>query len=196
MPRLPAHERRAQLLEVAAELFARHGYRGTTTAELARAAGISEPILYRHFENKHQLFLDLIEAAGEAVLAEWQARLNAAAGAEARLHVLLDNNPATDPRGRGIYRVFFGAFAEQEDPDVRAALRRHVRRLHTFLTTVLESLAAVGTVRHDVPAASLAWSLIDVGAGYALLSPVQSDRVQVEHHDAVVDRLEETLRGG
>ena len=106
------------------------------------------------------------------------------------------NNPATDPRDRGIYRVFFGAFAEQEDPDVRAALRRHVRRLHAFLTTVLESLAVTGTVRHDVGPGELAWSLIDVGAGYALLSPVQSDRVRDEHHNAVVDRLEETLRGG
>ena len=57
MARMKAEARRRQLLEVAAELFAANGYQGTTTAALAEAAGISEPILYRHFNNQLDLFV-------------------------------------------------------------------------------------------------------------------------------------------
>ena len=47
--RLPAAERRLALVEAAIRVFTDGSYRGTTTAEIARAAGVPEPILYRHF---------------------------------------------------------------------------------------------------------------------------------------------------
>ena len=59
-------DRRRQLLQVAADLFARLGYRGTTTKALADAAGITEPILYRHFDDKLDLFVNLVEASEQA----------------------------------------------------------------------------------------------------------------------------------
>ncbi|MCA9310819.1 MAG: helix-turn-helix transcriptional regulator, partial [Phycisphaerales bacterium] len=52
MTRLPAAKRREQLLDTAVVLFAERGYGGATTAELARAAGVTEPIIYRHFKSK------------------------------------------------------------------------------------------------------------------------------------------------
>ena len=64
MPRLQAADRRRQLLEVAADLFAHRGFGGTTTAELAKGAGVTEPILYRHFANKLDLFITLIDQVG------------------------------------------------------------------------------------------------------------------------------------
>ena len=45
MPRLKAPQRREQLIEVATKLFARNGYEATTTAAIALAAGVTEPIL-------------------------------------------------------------------------------------------------------------------------------------------------------
>ena len=51
------YERRHQgILDAAIQLFNDKGYSGATTAEIARSAGISEPILYKHFENKKGLF--------------------------------------------------------------------------------------------------------------------------------------------
>src|SRR5687768_7683292 len=52
MPRLKAAQRREQLISVATRLFAERGYEATTTAAIAEAAGVTEPILYRHFHNK------------------------------------------------------------------------------------------------------------------------------------------------
>jgi Bacterial regulatory proteins, tetR family len=50
--RLPAAERRHHLVETAIRVFSEGSYPGTTTAEIAKAAGVSEPILYRHFASK------------------------------------------------------------------------------------------------------------------------------------------------
>ena len=67
MTRLPAAKRREQLLDTATELFAERGYSKTTTAQLAKAAGVTEPIIYRHFESKRELFIALIDRTGETM---------------------------------------------------------------------------------------------------------------------------------
>jgi len=59
--RLPAAERRLHLIETAIRLFSEGSYRGATTAEIARAAGVSEPILYRHFASKRDLYMAALD---------------------------------------------------------------------------------------------------------------------------------------
>jgi AcrR family transcriptional regulator len=59
--RLSAVDRRQQILEVASALFARKGYRGTTTREIAEEAGVNEALLFRHFPSKENLYWTLIE---------------------------------------------------------------------------------------------------------------------------------------
>ena len=54
--RLSAEQRKAAIVQAALPLFARKGYAETTTKELARAAGVSEPLLYRHFPSKEALY--------------------------------------------------------------------------------------------------------------------------------------------
>ncbi len=53
---MPADQRREQLIEVAQGAFARAGYRGTTTLEIGREAGVSEKLVLKHFGNKEGLF--------------------------------------------------------------------------------------------------------------------------------------------
>ena len=59
--RLPAAERRALILQVAGELFARDGYAGTRLDDVAAAADVTKPVLYRHFAGKQALYLALLE---------------------------------------------------------------------------------------------------------------------------------------
>jgi AcrR family transcriptional regulator len=64
--RLSAKQRRAQLVEVASALFAEHGYHNLSMEQLAEAAGVSKPVLYKHFPSKRDLYLALLRnAAGE-----------------------------------------------------------------------------------------------------------------------------------
>jgi AcrR family transcriptional regulator len=59
--RLSALDRRRQILRTASALFARRGYRGTTTREIAERAGINEALLFRHFPSKEKLYWTIIE---------------------------------------------------------------------------------------------------------------------------------------
>src|SRR5262249_44325204 len=59
-------ERREAILSVARTLFARQGYHGTSTGRIARTAGCSEAVLYRHFPSKQALFAAvLVRSAGQ-----------------------------------------------------------------------------------------------------------------------------------
>ena len=53
--RLPASERREQLLDVAMTVFAANGYHGTSMNGVAKAAGVTKPVLYKHFPSKRDL---------------------------------------------------------------------------------------------------------------------------------------------
>jgi AcrR family transcriptional regulator len=59
--RLSALDRRRQIMRSASSLFARRGYRGTTTREIAQRAGINEALLFRHFPSKAKLYWTIIE---------------------------------------------------------------------------------------------------------------------------------------
>jgi AcrR family transcriptional regulator len=76
--RLPAAQRRTQLLATAVQVFAVEGYHQASMNGIASAAGVTKPVLYQHFESKHQLFAEVLEEVG-AQLGETVTK--AAAGA-------------------------------------------------------------------------------------------------------------------
>ena len=59
--RFSAAQRRTQILDVAVRLFARQGFQGTTTREIADAADVNEAIIFRHFPTKDDLYWAVIE---------------------------------------------------------------------------------------------------------------------------------------
>jgi AcrR family transcriptional regulator len=71
-PRMRGEDRRALILEQAKKVFAREGYRAASTGELARASGITEPILYRHFGSKQKLYLAVLKKLSEEFMERMQ----------------------------------------------------------------------------------------------------------------------------
>jgi AcrR family transcriptional regulator len=63
--RLDGDERRKRIVRAAVPLFARKGFAGTTTRELAEAAGISEALLFRHFPSKQSLYREILRLGCE-----------------------------------------------------------------------------------------------------------------------------------
>lgn len=59
--RMAAGDRRLQIVQVAMRLFSERGFRGTTTKEVAHAAGVSEAIIFRHFATKEDLYSAIID---------------------------------------------------------------------------------------------------------------------------------------
>jgi AcrR family transcriptional regulator len=67
--RLTAPERRALIEQAATELFAQKGYLATTVDEIVHAAGVTKPMLYRHFESKQELCIALLERHRDELVA-------------------------------------------------------------------------------------------------------------------------------
>jgi TetR/AcrR family transcriptional regulator len=170
MSRLPAAKRREQLLDTAAKLFALHGYAGATTSEIAKAAGVTEPIIYRHFPSKRELFIALIERTGEQTIKLWEHELRTAPDPAERLKRLIRANPMVTNRGRGLYRVIVTAMTEVEDPKIQEALNNHIQMLHQFLTKEVERAQEHHQVSARFSPGITAWALIDMGVGYGVLS--------------------------
>src|SRR5438874_7457076 len=63
--RLDSDERRQRIVDAAIPLFARKGFGGTTTRELAEAAGISEALLFKHFPSKQLLYREILRLGCE-----------------------------------------------------------------------------------------------------------------------------------
>jgi AcrR family transcriptional regulator len=59
--RMAGEERRLQILAVAVSLFSQKGFRGTTTKEIAQAAGVSEAMVFRHFATKQELYSAILD---------------------------------------------------------------------------------------------------------------------------------------
>jgi AcrR family transcriptional regulator len=181
MGRLPAAKRREQLLDCAAELFASHGYARATTSELARAADITEPIIYRHFKSKRDLFIALIERTGKRTIDQWRQDLANAEDPADRLKTLIGDNPMVSREGRDAYRVFLQAITEVDDDEIRKAWGTHIHSLHQFLAMELARAQENRRVTRHFPAELIAWLLIDIGLGYGVLSAM---RVEDHNFDA------------
>lgn len=86
--RMSGEKRRRQLIRVAIKLFSRKGFRGTTTKEIALAAGISEAMIFRHFASKEELYGAILDFKSDEVKThEWVTELRgyAAGGDDERL---------------------------------------------------------------------------------------------------------------
>lgn len=59
--RMAGEERRLQILAIAVSLFSNRGFRGTTTKEIAQAAGVSEAMVFRHFATKEELYAAILD---------------------------------------------------------------------------------------------------------------------------------------
>ncbi|MDA0745159.1 MAG: TetR/AcrR family transcriptional regulator [bacterium] len=70
--RLSQEDRRTQITEVAISLFAEKGFKGATTRAIAKAAGVSEAIIFRHFSTKEDLYDAIIEHTVEKRLTLWE----------------------------------------------------------------------------------------------------------------------------
>ncbi|MFG2139072.1 TetR/AcrR family transcriptional regulator [Streptomyces sp. NPDC048650] len=120
-------EARTRIEDAAARLFAERGYAGTTIGEIAAEAGLSKPMLYRHFDSKQELHLALLERHRDELAA-------------APIRELLDGEGDVDTRIAAMYDAWFGYVQSHPytwrmmfrdttgDPDVQAFHRDIQRR--------------------------------------------------------------------
>jgi AcrR family transcriptional regulator len=119
--RKTAEERREQILAAALQEFGAHGLHGTTTEAIARRVGVSQPYLFRLFGTKKQLYLEAIRRCLRETLQLFQEASAGKTGEEALDAIGKAYKGLLEDRIR--LRAQMQAYADSDDPDVRAVVR-------------------------------------------------------------------------
>lgn len=166
--RVPGKERRQLIIEAAAKLFSRHGFRGTTTREIARAVGVSEATVFKHFSTKEELYTAIIEAKTQA-----QQVLGIVGPlADARDDVALLRTLASELIARTqsdptlMRLLFFSALEGHALADL--FFRRRVQAIDDFLGRYIADRVASGAFR-PVDPLQTAWNFIGMVTFHILL---------------------------
>ena len=163
-PRMAAADRRRHLVETAIKLFTEGSYHGTTTAEIARAAGVSEPILYRHFASKRDLYLAALEDVWARTREAWERTLDEAPDACAAVEAIGKGHVSVRSPKLQLAELWVQALSEaSEDPDLRRHLRRHMREVHDFVADLIRRGQKEGAIAAERDADSEAWIMLAGG---------------------------------
>jgi AcrR family transcriptional regulator len=162
--RLPAAERRAALIETAIRVFSAGSYRGTTTAEIARAAGISEPILYRHFGSKRDLYLAALDHVWGRTRASWEEALGTTANVREAFEAMGRAHVTVRDCKFQMAELWVQALGEAaEDPELRRHLRRHMREVHDYIAALIREGQEEGVLHPNRDADAEAWTFLAGG---------------------------------
>ncbi|HWK92169.1 MAG TPA: TetR/AcrR family transcriptional regulator [Luteimicrobium sp.] len=175
--RMTADERREQILDAATTAFAEHGYAGTTTDEVARAAGVSQPYVVRLFGSKHDLFAAVFERVGNEIVASFEQVAPGPDAArdlgDAYVRLLADRNKL---------QVLMHGFVAGADPTFgRQARRTLVRAFEIFkeLTgqddEAARNFVAAGMLINVLLASEAPEHADEPGVGHLLLCAVGAD---------------------
>ncbi|HET7899570.1 MAG TPA: TetR/AcrR family transcriptional regulator [Candidatus Nanopelagicales bacterium] len=138
--RLPRRERRAQLLDAAREVFVAQGYHAAAMDDIAEAAGVSKPVLYQHFPGKLDLYLALLDASSEALVASIRKALASTSDNKLRVQATVQAyfDFVDDPGGA--FRLIF-----ESDLTNEAAVRERVDRTNDLCAELVSLVIAQDT---------------------------------------------------
>jgi AcrR family transcriptional regulator len=166
--RMSAAERREMVLEAAVIDFAVHGLAGTSTEDVARRAGISQPYLFRLFPTKKALFLALVERCFGRVQETFVAAAGELTGDEALAAMADSYTRLLDDRTLLLLQMQI--YAACSDPEIRDAARAAYKKLWEMVERVtglpfqtVVDFFAVGMLMNvaaamDLPAVDERWT--------------------------------------
>ena len=135
--RLPADERRQQLLEVACDLFARTGFHDTSMDDIAEGAGVTKPVLYQHFPSKKALYGELLEDTGRRLLDHLTRATSRATSGRERVEAGFRAYFQFAVGDRSSFRLLFGA-SIRSDPDFARTVDGVLRAAADTISDLIE----------------------------------------------------------
>jgi TetR/AcrR family transcriptional regulator len=130
VPRMRVEDRKELVLTAATEVFGEHGYVGTTTDAVAKAAGVSQPYVVRMFGTKEALFLAVLARALGRLLDTFQAAIDEGPD---DLHHRIGAAYGELLTDRGLLLSLMHAFVLGSDPAIGAAARRGFLQVYGLL---------------------------------------------------------------
>jgi AcrR family transcriptional regulator len=184
--RLPSEERRALIMEAAGRLFGEHGYDATRLDEIAAAAGVTKPILYRHFDAKQGLYLALLERHRED-LGSFGAAIPAAGSAQERLRAVLEVWFAYVEAHSYAWKMLFRDTGG--GPEIQLFRREVHARARAVVVEMIRSLSEARIPRRELEPLA---ELMSMGMGSLVLWWIENPEVS---RGAVVDSIARVWAG-
>jgi AcrR family transcriptional regulator len=135
--RLPAEQRRRQLLDVACDVFAASGFHGTSMDEVAVAAGVTKPVLYQHFPSKRALYTELLSDVERQLLDQLTRATEHAPTGRARVEEGFQAYFRFVTQNDAGFRLLFGA-SVRNDPDFAVVVRRAIDEIADLIAGLIE----------------------------------------------------------
>lgn len=140
--RLPADQRRQQLLDVARDVFSERGFHATSMDDVALRAGVTKPVLYQHFPSKRALYIELLQDTGAHLLRELEQATRRAPSGRERVEEGFAAYFRFVVQNRSSFRLLFGA-----------SIRADQEFARIVETTIVAAVEAISTLI-DIPASS------------------------------------------
>ena len=157
--RMRGEDRKALILEMATTVFAQKGYRAASTGELARASGITEPILYKHFGSKKKLYLAVIKKLSEEFMDRLRGMVERRAAndlLDSLSNLMLDYRNTAMAEHDNIH-LLLNAALESNDPEVAKLTQAHNRAMYALVHGLLEQAQKQGRLASQLDLSAAAW---------------------------------------
>lgn len=190
--RMRKADRKRQLMDHAKQLFVTLGYQHTTTEKIASQAGVTEPVLYRHFDNKKALFLEVLDDIRLTTIGRWQSETATIDDPLRRLHAIVDLYLGSTREHAVDFHIMHRSLVETDDEEIADCLRRFYLDSEKMLAQVIREGQATGVFRKEIDPRVGAWELIRNALGYTLTLPLAIPVYQEK--DYVPHAIESMLR--
>ena len=170
--RMRKADRKRQLMQHAKQLFVTLGYQHTTTDRIAQTAGVTEPVLYRHFASKKTLFLEVLDDIRQSTIHRWQTDTADIRDPLKRLRAIVDLYLGSTLEHALDFNIMHRSLVETDDAEIAACLRKFYLDSEEMLATVIKEGQETGVFRKDFDARIGAWELIRTALGYTLTLPL------------------------
>jgi AcrR family transcriptional regulator len=165
-------DRKRQLVAHAKQLFVTLGYQDTTTEKIAAAAGVSEPVLYRHFESKKALFLEVLQEIRQATIHRWNSETVGLTDPMAKLHAIADMYLGSTREHALEFRIMHRTLFDSSDGEIADFLRSFYLDSEALLAQIISDGQQTGVFRRNLDPRVGAWEIIRTALGYTLTLPL------------------------
>jgi AcrR family transcriptional regulator len=169
-------ERRKQILDAAAKVFAAKGFDRATIADIAREAGIAEGSIYNYFKNKGDLLVSIprqvIQPQAELVWGQMRAAADAPIPPEQMLPIIVKNITTIFHQNRHVFRILISALPAMSQSTREQYVNRVIFYVWSYLETYFRQLIEKGILRKDLDPAILTRMFVGMFLPFLLLDAI------------------------
>ncbi len=193
--RLTAEERRKHVLRSAIAAFGKSNYRATRMSDIAAEAGVSEAMLYKHFESKKVMFLSILENVSRRTATTIEKGFEEEPDALKLLRRLLITYYNQIQEHPNLLKLHFQAVSEIDDDEIGARIKDDHEVYVQSIKELIRKGLAQGTVRKDIEIDPIAWLFNGIGILISMMVLLgRDDEIKRGIADKMIDHLIESIR--